>query len=84
MWKLVCPTQGEWYHITNLLQVGEIYQYLLENYHKTRIRMIINDGEKMRGVRFKNRSKVEWFKVFAKNCCGTGKFKVRIMEYQDT
>lgn len=84
MWKLVCPTQGEWYHITNLLQVGEIYQYLLENYHKTRIRMIINDGEKMRGVRFKNRSKVEWFKVFAKNCYGNGKFKVRIMEYQDT
>ena len=46
--------------------------------------MIINDGEKMRGVRFKNRSKVEWFKVFAKNCYGNGKFKVRIMEYQDT
>ena len=84
MWKLVCPTQGEWYHITNLLQVGEIYQYLLENYHKTRIRMIINDGEKMRGARFKNRSKVEWFKALAKNCCGTGKFKIRIMEYQDT
>lgn len=84
MWKLVCPTQGEWYHINNLLQVGEIYQYLFDNYHRIRIRMIINDGGNIRGVKFKTRSKVEWFKTLATNCCGTGMFKVRIKEYRDT
>jgi len=84
MWKLICPIQGNWYHIDNLLQVGEIYQYLLENYHRIRIRMIISNGDKMQGVTFKYRSKVEWFKTLATNCCGTGKLKVRIREYRDT
>ena len=84
MWKLVCPTEGDWYRIDNLLQVGEIYQYLLENYHRTRIRMIISSGDKMLGVRFKTRAKVEWFKVFAKNCYGVGKFKIRVKAYEDT
>ena len=80
MWKLVCPTQGEWYHIDNLVQVGEIYQYLIENYHRVNIRMIINSGDDIQGARFKNRAKVEWFKAFAKNWCGTGKLKIRIKE----
>lgn len=84
MWKLVCPTQGEWYHINNLVQVGEIYQYLLENFQEVRIRMIISNGNDMRGVRFRDRSKVEWFKALAKNCCGAGRFKVRIKEFRDT
>ena len=84
MWKTIYPKQGEWFHVDNLLQVGEIYQYLLDNHHRVRIRMIINDGERMRGVTFKDRPKVEWFKALAKNSCGIGKFKVRIKEYQDT
>lgn len=84
MWKLVCPTQGKWYNIRNLLQVLEVYQYLLENYHKVSIRMIIIDGKNMRGVKFKTRAKVEWFKAFGKNCCGAGKFKIRIKEFRDT
>lgn len=80
MWKLVCPTEGEWYHINNLLQVGEVYQYLLENYHRVKIRMIINTEDGMQGVKFKDRPKVEWFKAFAKNWYGIGKFNIRIKE----
>jgi len=80
MWKLVCPIQGDWYHIMNLLQVGEIYQYLLENFSKVRIRMLINDGNTLKVIRFKTRAKVEWFHALAKSSCGTGRFKVRIKE----
>jgi len=46
--------------------------------------MIISSGDKMLGVRFKTRAKVEWFKVFAKNCYGVGKFKIRVKAYEDT
>lgn len=46
--------------------------------------MLISNGDDMKKHEFKDRAKVEWFKVLAKNCCGTGKFKVRIKEYQDT
>lgn len=82
MWKTVYPKQGKWFHIDNLLQVGEIYQYLLENYDRVRIRMIINNGDRMQGVKFQYRSKVEWFKVFARNNlhCGSGKLKIRVKE----
>lgn len=84
MWKTVYPEEGEWFHINNLLQVGEVYQYLLDNYHRAKIVAVIASGDDTQKVEFKDRSKVEWFKAFAKNWCGTDKLKIKVSVYEDT
>ena len=77
-WRTVWPKEGTYLYIRDLIMVGEIEQYLLENYDDKYIRIIYINGQEIGRKVINSLGKVKSFKVFMINNCGTGQLRIRV------
>ena len=78
-WEIVYPKdEFLWYPISNLIDIGEVYQYMVENYKLTRINVITCVDDRVKDWEMLTLDRINAWKAFAKNNYGIGDLKIRM------
>jgi len=78
LWQTIYPIHGIWFHIRNVIQVGEIYLKLTELYPSANIEAISICSDDMRKHVLNSRDKITRFHSYLLHHCGIDDLRIRV------
>ncbi len=77
IWMIAYPHQGEWFHVTTLLQTGEICQYAEEHLVSHDMVVLTICGNDMRRWVLNAPQRIKAFYWYLKNNVGSDRLRLR-------